>query len=74
TFQYTHFRSEMPLLQPDMQSRSWEKHAMDILNFRHKEYLVIVDYYGKWIELKNIRCKKVKEIIKTLNVVFSWYP
>ncbi|XP_057671324.1 uncharacterized protein LOC130903079 [Diorhabda carinulata] len=43
----------------------------DILEYASKYYLVVVDYYSNWIELKEIQRKSIDEISKQLKVIFS---
>ncbi|XP_047998259.1 uncharacterized protein K02A2.6-like [Leguminivora glycinivorella] len=40
-----------PLIVSDSPSYPWEKIGADLLQFRDKKYLVIIDYYSKYIEL-----------------------
>jgi len=65
--------AKLPLLPHDIPSRPWQKLGMDILNFKNRDYLVIMDYYSKWLELKQISYKHAKEIIKILNQVFAYH-
>lgn len=46
------------------------KIACDILEYQNKIFLIMVDYYSKWIELKEIHNKSSKEIIRCWMEVF----
>ena len=42
----------MPILQPDLPKRPWEKIGSDIFEYNGKRYLMIVDYYSRFIIVK----------------------
>lgn len=63
--------SKLPILQHSITNRPWEKLASDILTFKNNDYLVIVDYYSRWLELKKLKSKNISQIIKIFNKVFS---
>jgi len=60
-----------PLLSYSVPNRSWEKLGADILEFHHKYYLVIADYYSNWIELLHISNKSASEIISKFMSIFA---
>lgn len=47
------------------------KVGMDICHFSNKDYLVVVDYYSKWIELKRLEQKTAQNVILKLKIIFS---
>lgn len=56
---------------PESHNFSLQKVACDILHFQSKPYLVLIDYFSKWIELVRLNSKYYSTIIKTLKVIFS---
>lgn len=60
-----------PLIPHEIPDRPFEKLACDIFEFSAKDYLVIVDYFSKWIELKQLNGKRAKDVNSTLLEVFS---
>lgn len=50
---------------------AFEKIACDILEFKNKNYLVVVDYYSKWIEVIHMRGKQASNVIVELMQIFS---
>lgn len=51
-----------PIIPHDIPSYPFHKLACDILEHAGKPYLVVVDYYSKWLELKEMRNKTAREI------------
>lgn len=49
----------------------FNKVACDILEFQDKVFLVLIDYYSKWIELKKIKNKSSAEIILRWMEIFA---
>ena len=39
---------KLPIMQPDLPTRPWEKLGTDIFEFNGKKYLMIVDYYSRF--------------------------
>lgn len=60
-----------PLKQPEIPSRPWERISSDILYYEGNEYLVVIDSYSKWIELKQLKTKSAAEVIEILKEIFS---
>lgn len=51
-----------PLINHDIPNNAFEKIACDVMEFGNKSYLVIVDYYSKWIEFKHMKTKTARDI------------
>lgn len=47
------------------------KIAMDIAEFQGKNYLVVIDYYSKWLEVLKIKRKTSDEGLKKVKKLFS---
>lgn len=60
-----------PLIPHSIPMRPFDKIACDIFTFKNKDFLVIVDYYSKWIELKQLKGKKASDVNLELLEVFS---
>lgn len=70
---YAHRNQNEPLVCHEIPERPFEKIGCDVLEFKGKNYLVIVDYYSKWIELKQLRRKQAKDINEKLLEAFSQF-
>lgn len=60
-----------PLLPHKIPSLPFAKIATDIMDYKTKSYLVVYDYYSKWLDIKYIRSKSAKNIIEALTDIFS---
>ncbi|KAB0801714.1 hypothetical protein PPYR_03900 [Photinus pyralis] len=60
-----------PMLMHDIPELPFNKLAVDILECRRKNYLVVQDYLSKWLEMIPIKFKTSVEIINKLNILFS---
>ena len=46
---YQSEQPKLPLMQPDLPTRPWEKLGTDIFEFKGLKYLMIVDYHSKFL-------------------------
>lgn len=60
-----------PLIPHEIPGRPFQKIGIDIMFFRNCDYLVLIDYYSKWIESVSIQNKTAIEIIAKLEDIFS---
>ena len=62
-----------PMIPHAVPDRAWEKVGTDILQFAGKDYLVVTDYYSKWLELVSIPDKTAFTVIHRLKSLFARY-
>ena len=55
---------EIPLL-------PWQIIASDVLEHKNQNYLVVIDYYSKYIEALKLNSKTSYDVIRCLNEIFS---
>lgn len=60
-----------PLIAHKIPTRPFEKLACDIFEFKSNDYLVVVDFYSKWIELKQLKGKTAQDVKINLLEIFS---
>jgi len=60
-----------PLLPHKIPELRFQKVACDIVEFGHKNYLVLVDYFSHWIELRPLKNKSSSSIINELQEICS---
>lgn len=58
----------MALSTPD---EIWERVGTDLFHHNYKDYIVIVDYGSKWLDMKELKNTTSGEIIKALSDVFA---
>ena len=61
---------EQPLHPTELPKLPWQKIAMDICQHKHKDYLVIIDYYSRWIEIKQLTSLTSACVISCVKAVF----
>ena len=60
-----------PMIPHVIPHRAWSKVAADILEIGTNAYLVVVDYYSKWLELTQLKNKTATEVILKLKSIFA---
>jgi len=60
-----------PLMPHQVPELPWQKVAMDILEFKSHNYLVTVDCYSHFPELRILKRKTAEDIIMALKAIFS---
>ena len=60
-----------PLMPHPMPSHPWEKVGSDIMTFKGKDYLVVVDYYSKFPEISFLNDKTAGTVISKLKTMFA---
>ena len=68
---FGHQQQKEPLVPPLVSELPWSKVAMDILDFRTKTYLVVVDCYSHFPELRQLSHKAGCDVILALKSIFS---
>lgn len=62
-----------PMISHHIPDQAFKKIACDILEFKAKNYLVIVDFYSKWIELVKLQEKTASHINNKLMQIFATF-
>jgi hypothetical protein len=60
-----------PLVATSLPGRPWEKIAADLLEIKRKHFIVIVDYYSRWIDIKPLPSTTSNAVIGRLKEVFA---
>ena len=60
-----------PLISSPFPSRPWERIGMDLFDFQGKKYLLVVDYYSRWLEIKRLHSPTSGNVINILKELFS---
>ena len=61
-----------PLLTTDLPSRPWQRVAADLLQWQNRNYLVMIDYFSRYIEVCTLP-GGTKQTIARFKAVFARY-
>lgn len=68
---YTRSNKRNELLNHEIPDVPFDKVGADIASYGGKDYLIIVDYYSKWVEVCKLKWKTAQEISKKCKKVFA---
>lgn len=60
-----------PLISTSFPSRPWERLAADLFELEGKVYLIVVDYYSRWFEIRRLNDQSSARVISVLKELFS---
>ena len=66
-----HPEPKEPLLSTSFPSRTWERLAAEVFELEGKIYLIVVDYYSRWFEIRRLKDQSSARIISVLKELFS---
>ena len=64
-------QQQMPLLPQSIPMLPWNKVRMDILEFQSHSYIIVVNFYSHFLELRMIKGKTSRDVISALKSIFS---
>jgi len=62
---------QLPMVEYELPSRPWEVLGADLFVFREELYLVVIDYYSKWIEAVRVQSQTSAAVISVFSDIFS---
>lgn len=68
--QYSQTKTE-PLMTTPLPARPWQKVAADIFQWKNGHYIVVVDYYSRYIEVANLPTLTTSTTVERLKVIFA---
>nr|XP_054761441.1 uncharacterized protein K02A2.6-like [Lytechinus pictus] len=51
--------------------RPWERPGMDLFEYQGNTFLIVVDYYSRWIKVKRLHGHTSEAVIKSLKEIFA---
>ncbi|XP_030846949.1 uncharacterized protein K02A2.6-like [Strongylocentrotus purpuratus] len=60
-----------PLMTSSFPMRPWERLGMDLFEYQGKMFLIVEDYYSRWIEVKRLHGHTSEAVIKSLKEIFA---
>ena len=67
---YAKDRAE-PLVSTQLPDLPWQKVGTDLFELNNKHYIVVVDYYSRYIELAELRNETADDVIRALKAIFA---
>ena len=64
-----------PVMSTSLLSRPWERLAADLFELEGKVYLIVVDYYSRWFELRRLKDQYSAGVISVLKelIFHTWH-
>ena len=62
--------THQPLQNSTLPEGPWQRIAADLMTFQGREYLVIVDYFSRWVEIATIERETAKEVVRRMEIIF----
>ena len=60
-----------PLLSTDLPQRPWEKIAVDLFQIDGNNYILLVDYYSRFPEIRCLSSTRSAKVISTMTEIFA---
>ena len=67
----TRYQTPEPLQVTQLPELPWQQVASDLFEFRGSSYLLVVDYFSRYIEIVKLRATTSDEVIQQLKEIFS---
>ena len=64
-------QQKQPMTLRAVPDRPWEICATDLFEFRGEHFVIIVDYFSKWISAEKLECESAASVISALMTVFA---
>ena len=64
---------EQPLKPVPLPERPWAQLGADLFEYKKKMFLVVVDYYSRWIEVKQLTTTTSASVISRLKAIFTTF-
>ena len=72
-YQQTMPAQKEPLLSTSLPSHPWEKLATDLFDLKGKSYILLVDYYSRFVEVQELKSTTTSSVISFLKPIFARY-
>ena len=60
-----------PLLPSALPDRPWERVGSDLFEYSNRHYLLVVDYYSRWIELRKLDSTTSSAVVSAMKSIFA---
>ena len=62
-----------PLVQTPLPSHPWERVAADLFVFKQTTYLIVADYYSRYVEVKKLASTTSTSVVTALHAISFLY-
>ncbi len=66
-------QTKEPLIPSELPSRPWQKVAIDLCEFKKQNYLIVSDYFLRFLEILNLSATTSSQVISRLKATFACY-
>lgn len=70
---YQNSNQREPMIMSEIPERPWQKIACDLFSLKSATYLLVVDYYSKYVEVEKLTRLDSEAVIAHLKIIFSRY-
>ncbi|XP_064464135.1 uncharacterized protein K02A2.6-like [Ornithodoros turicata] len=68
---YQRANPQQPLLDRNIPDRPWERIAMDFFHLNDSTYLILIDYFSKFVEVKKMEATTAVDLIHVLSEIYA---
>ncbi|XP_064483004.1 uncharacterized protein K02A2.6-like [Ornithodoros turicata] len=68
---YQRANPQQPLLDRNIPDRPWERIAMDFFHLNDSTYLILIDYFSKFVEVKKMEAITAADLIHVLSEIYA---
>lgn len=62
-----------PLIPSELPERPWQKVGADLFTVNNSNYMLLVDYYSRFVEIAKLTLTRSEDVIVHLKSIFSRY-
>lgn len=62
-----------PLMPSELPERPWQKVGADLFTLNNSKYILLVDYYSRFVEIAKLTPTRSEDVIVHLKSIFSGY-
>ena len=68
---YQPAQARLPLMQPDLPTRPWSKLGTDIFDYGNNKYLIVVDYYSRYMVVRKLADIRAETVCNQFKVILD---
>ena len=67
----SHYQKPEPLMMSKLPDLPWQKVATDLLSWKGSQYLLIIDYFSRYVELSKLSATTSQDVINHMKSIFA---